>query len=74
MSDEDMREQSDEIKDLTPFGSSRAVPDGGEAARLCVTSITPPRATGVLINMFRKRLESVLINSVDYPPGLFFVQ
>ena len=72
-SEEEMVEQSDEIKDLTPFDSP-SVANGGEGGRKSTSSIPPPKATSVLIHVFRQRLESIMINGVDYPPGLFFVQ
>lgn len=74
-SEEDIEDKSEEVKDLTPFDSGgMAAGKVGEGLQTKgTTSVLPPRATNVLINVFRQRLESVLINSVDYPPGLFFV-
>jgi hypothetical protein len=71
LSDEGDVEQSTEVKDLTPLGSCLGGERTDMAAAACVT---PPRATEVLINAFLRRIESVMVNGVYYPPGLFFVQ
>lgn len=74
LSDEDcVDDRSEEIKDLIPMDSCQTSADGIESSRRSI-SVTPPRATLVLINAFLQRLESIIINIVDYPPGLFFVQ
>lgn len=69
LSDEEGEEHSTEVKDLTPQGAGE---ETGNCRQSC--SMTPPRATTVLINAFLQRIESVMVNGVHYPPGLFFVQ
>lgn len=73
-SDEEADDHSTEVPDLTPMDPSQLAGDGTDSSRLTSTSVTPPRASTVLINAFLQRIESVMVNGVHYPPGLFFVQ
>ena len=74
LSDEEGEDQSTEVKDLTPMDPSQSAGEGTDSYRLASCSVTPPRATTVLINAFLQRMECVMVNGVHYPPGLFFVQ
>lgn len=74
LSDEEAEDHSTEVSDLTPMDPSQVVGEGKDSSRLTGTSVTPPRASTILINAFLQRLESVMVNEVHYPPGLFFVQ
>ncbi len=74
LSDEDMDDHSAEINDLTPLESPQVSCDGRESSLTMSTPINLPRASAILINAFQQRLENIMINIVDYPPGLFFVQ
>ena len=79
-SDEDpSMEMSMEVRDLMPLDplqTPREGVDGRSGGGLGGggDSVTPPRATSVLISAFLLRLESVMVNGIHYPPGLFFVQ
>ena len=71
--EEQVEDRSVEIRDLVPLDSPRLSADLGGSGK-SLGSISPPRPTAILIQVFRQRLESIMINDVDYPPGLFFVQ
>lgn len=74
LSDEDVADDhSTEVRDLTPMDSSYLIAEGVDGSRVTGT-VTLPRASTVLINAFQQRIESVMVNGVHYPPGLFFVQ
>ena len=73
--DEDgIYEHSENVKDLTPLDSSSMIPEGTETTRDRTISLPLPKPSPVLVHAFQKRIENVMMNSVDYPPGLFFVQ
>lgn len=75
LSDEDIDyDRSAEVRDLTPMDPAEQVGEGVDGSRMTGVSMTPPRASIVLINAFLQRIESVMVNGVHYPPGLFFVQ
>lgn len=71
ISDEDDR--STEVRDLVPMYPAEQM-EGVDSGRVASTSISLPKASKVLINAFQQRIESVMVNGVHYPPGLFFVQ
>lgn len=70
--DEGMDDRSCEVKDLTPSRADKDSTDGGTRNR--TSSVPLPRATRELLQAFQQRIESIMVNSVDYPPGLFFSQ
>ena len=74
LSDDDIDDHSSEVKDLTPMDSPRLSTDGREGSWKGTTPINPPRASRILLNAFQQRLENIMMNIVDYPPALFFVQ
>ncbi len=76
LSDEDVAEdRSMEVRDLTPMDPLQMSEEGVDGARKSTpASITPPHGSALLINAFLQRLDSVMVNGIDYPPGLFFVQ
>lgn len=73
LSDEDMQDDSYEVKDLIP--SHQHIEEDTEDRKECSpSSVSLPRATLALVHAFHRRIECMMINGVDYPPGLFFVQ
>lgn len=34
----------------------------------------PPKASAILLQVFQRRIESIIINSATFPPGFVFVQ
>lgn len=72
ISDDDF-DQSMEIKELIPLDSPQMSSGVREGTWTKSTPISPPRASATLISAFQMRLEYIMINLVDYPPGLFFV-
>lgn len=76
VSDDDAVDGSTEVKDLTPVDSIFRC---GEEMVMSVgrkrsTSASPPKANAALLQIFQQRLESIVVNSVAFPPGLSFVQ
>ncbi len=66
-----------DVKDLTPANSTLQDKEEVklmEVGRKRSTSASPPKANAALLQVFEQRLESIIINSVAFPPGLFFVQ
>lgn len=77
LSDEDVVDDcSMEVKDLTPVDSLFRIGEDVvvEVGRKRSASASPPRASGVLLQVFQQRIENIVVNSVAFPPGLFFVQ
>ena len=75
ISDEDTAdERSLEVQDLTPLDSSHVSEDMVDGQRMRGKGVMLPRASSILIQAFQQRIESVMVNGIHYPPGLFFVQ
>lgn len=75
MSDEDAADEpSLEVQDLTPLDSSQVSGDAVDRHRTRGRGVMLPQASLILIQAFQQRIESVIVNGIHYPPGLFFVQ
>ena len=74
--DEDVVDGSMEVKDLAP--ADPMLPNKEKVTesvgRKRSASGSPPKANAALLQVFQLRIESIIVNSVTFPPGLHFVQ